>query len=143
MSSTTTSTSSRPATSASQAILLAEPGFLVGKYRVSACQVRPHPSQRLLCNKWVDTLHQKFEEVGIDRAAHPIKVLLEKSQDGDTLMQSLGGTNGEPVEELPNCMVVLVYHGQHRIAACQKMDDPGEHWWFAEVYRPGKFPDPS
>lgn len=136
------SSTSRLTTSTSQVVMLAEPGFRVGIYKVSANQVRPHPSQRLLSQEWVDSLHQRFQEVGIDRAAHPIKVLLKNSQDEENLMPCSRGNGSETVEELPKTMVVLVYHGQHRIAACLKMEDVTEHWWYAEVYRPGMYPEP-
>lgn len=129
--------------SASQAILLAEPGLLIGKYKVSANQVKPHPNQRSLNPEWVDSLHQRFLEAGVDRAAHPIKVLLERNKDAESLMQ--GSSQGDPLDvvELPKPMVVFVYHGQHRIAACQKMEDTQEHWWYAEVYKPGMCLEPQ
>lgn len=131
------STNASAQTSEPQIILYAEPGFLVGKYKVWARQVRPHPGQRQLCEEWVESLHQRFREVGIDRAAHPIKVLLEENQRLDTLTEMSKKAGFEAVPDLPEGVIVLVYHGQHRIAACQKMEDVEEHWWLAEVYRKG------
>lgn len=141
MDSNTNSVSDTPMTSASQVILHAEPVFFIGNFVVAADQVKPHPSQRLLCQEWVDSLHQRFQDVGIDRAAHPIKVLLEKSCGLESLTEMSREPGSQLVPELPKEVALLVYHGQHRIAACLKMEDVGEHWWYAEVYRQGTSPD--
>lgn len=133
------SVSAREINPASQLILHAEPSYFLGNFRVSANQVRPHPSQRLLSQEWVDSLYQRFTNVGIDRAAHPIKLLLEKNQSLESLVASSAEAGTTAIPELPNNVVALVYHGQHRIAACRKMEDAKEHWWFAEVYRQGMY----
>ena len=120
--------SCKAAAPASQVILLAEPRYFIGTFRVSTTQVQPHPNQRSVSLKWVDSLHQRFMEVGIDRAAHPIKVLLDTRS-----AQCNINTRPATVTDLPTNMAVLVYHGQHRILACQKMDNIEEHWWYAEA----------
>ncbi|KAF8593793.1 hypothetical protein BDV93DRAFT_582421 [Ceratobasidium sp. AG-I] len=128
---TTTSTLCKTTTPASQVILLAEPNHLIGMYKVSTEQVQPHPNQRSVNPEWVDSLCQRFVQVGIDRASHPIKVLLDKGS-----LESATNTRPTDVLELPSNITVLVYQGQHRIKACQQLDDTKEHWWYAEVYLP-------
>ena len=141
MSSNDQSGPSTVAHSVSQLILHAEPVHFVGKYRVLANQVRPHPGQRLLCQQWVDSLHERFKDVGLDRAAHPIKVILENNNGLEALTAQSTEAGLGVLSELPNNIAVLVYHGQHRIAACLKLEDLNEHWWYAEVYRQGTFLD--
>ncbi|KAG8721061.1 hypothetical protein FRC08_016034 [Ceratobasidium sp. 394] len=122
------------AKSASQVILVAEANFVVGKFKVWANQIEPHPGQRHLSQDWVESLAQRFQDVGIDRASHPIKVLLsDDSREVISVVASSIGSDGIP--ELPRNMTCLVYHGQHRVAACKKLD-ASERWWYAEVYRP-------
>ncbi|KAG8791832.1 hypothetical protein FRC12_008027 [Ceratobasidium sp. 428] len=121
---------------ASHILLNAEAQFLVGKFRVHISQVKPHPHQRQLSEAWVDSLHQRFLEVGIERVAFPIKVILERSSDLDALPGKTSSTNTAAITELPSHVTTLVYHGQHRVAACKHMMEQDEHWWFAEVYQP-------
>ena len=121
------------------AILLAEPQFLIGLFKVRLSQIVPHPHQRCLSEDWVEKLHIQFLELGIDRASHPIKVLL-KEMPGAGVMLSEDSHPGssEGVPELASSLACLVYHGQHRVAACRAIEDVGEHWWYAEVYNPGE-----
>ncbi|KAG9087672.1 hypothetical protein FRC06_002432 [Ceratobasidium sp. 370] len=118
---------------ASQTLLLAEPSFLIGKFKVMLEQIKPHPHQRLLSEDWVIKLHARFVELGVDRAAHPVKVLIH---DQLGVLSENGQQSGsmQSVPELPNSISCFVYHGQHRLAACGKLEDPEEHWWYAEVY---------
>ncbi|KAG8737867.1 hypothetical protein FRC10_007576 [Ceratobasidium sp. 414] len=119
----------------SQTFLLAEPTFLLGKFKVTLDQITPHPDQRLLSEDWVIKLHARFVELGVDRAAHPVKVLL-KDHPGVLLKNSQRYGSMKFVPELPKGISCLVYHGQHRLAACRKLEDTEEHWWYAEVYSP-------
>ncbi|KAG9081158.1 hypothetical protein FRC07_014613 [Ceratobasidium sp. 392] len=114
-----------------ESLAVAESEHYLGLYRVHLQQTSRHPLQRELQVTWVDTLHKHFLDVGIDRVAHPIKVVLLPSTDHDAVYQSL---RGKQLEWLPDDLQVLVYHGQHRIASCQLFDDPEEHWWLAHVH---------
>ncbi|KAG9128199.1 hypothetical protein FRC07_003130 [Ceratobasidium sp. 392] len=124
------------AVTASQALLNAETKHLIGKYRVEISQIQPHPSQRQLSDAWVDSLHQRFLEVGIDRVAFPIKLILHDSGDLQAVTSDCIAATQKHIPQLPPHVKALVYHGQHRVAACRRMVDPEEHWWFAEVYMP-------
>ncbi|KAG8721239.1 hypothetical protein FRC08_014791 [Ceratobasidium sp. 394] len=117
----------------SQTLLLAESSSFIGKFKVTLDQVSPHPHQRLVSDDWVIKLHAKFVEVGVDRAAHPVKVLL-KGHPGVLLGNGPQSNSSQPVPELQSDMSCLVYHGQHRLAACRKLEDPADHWWYADVY---------
>ncbi|KAG8737096.1 hypothetical protein FRC10_008588, partial [Ceratobasidium sp. 414] len=115
-------------------LLNAETKYFVGRFRVLTSQVQPHPNQRQLSEAWVDSLHQRFLEVGIDRVAFPIKVLLADTINLNDL-QHVITANNITIPELPSHLKTLVYHGQHRVAACHRMVDKDEHWWIAEVYQ--------
>lgn len=132
---TSSSPSTPPSALATQVLVHAEARYIVGRYRVPTSQIQPHPVQRLLSSKWVDTLLDHFVKVGVDRFAHPIKVVLQDSEDACCLPAATASTE---VALLPSHVRVLVYHGQHRVAACQRMMEEEEHWWIAEVYRPGE-----
>ncbi|KAG8728700.1 hypothetical protein FRC12_021563 [Ceratobasidium sp. 428] len=121
---------------ASHALLNAEAQFLVGKFSVQLSQIKAHPNQRQLSEPWVDSLHQRFQEVGIERVAFPIKVILEKAADLDALLEKTDVAPTTNIPKLPSNVNTLVYHGQHRVAACRRMTEEDEHWWFAEVYKP-------
>ncbi|KAG9086533.1 hypothetical protein FRC06_003037, partial [Ceratobasidium sp. 370] len=122
--------------SASQVILVAEGNFLVGKFKVWVDQIEPHPDQRHLSQDWVESLVQRFQEIGIDRARYPIKVLLS-GNGGEVISTTTSNTGSDGIAELPRNLACLVYHGQHRVAACKKLSDASEQWWYAEVYKPG------
>ncbi|KAG8713534.1 hypothetical protein FRC09_018608 [Ceratobasidium sp. 395] len=121
---------------ASHVLLNAETQFLIGRFRVPTAQIQPHPNQRELSEAWVDSLLQRFVDVGIERVAFPIKVLLKNPNQLDALRLVLQNNNCGDVPELPSEVLTLVYHGQHRVAACMRMIDENERWWFAEVYQP-------
>ncbi|KAG9084832.1 hypothetical protein FS749_004919, partial [Ceratobasidium sp. UAMH 11750] len=118
---------------ASGTILVAESTFFIGKFKLWLDQVEPHPNQRALSEDWVGELYARFQETGIDRALHPIKVLL-KEPPAASVLEASG--RGAGVADLPTDLPCLVYQGQHRVAACKRLDRPEEHWWFAEVYSP-------
>ncbi|QRV74595.1 hypothetical protein RhiJN_02610 [Ceratobasidium sp. AG-Ba] len=118
-----------------ESLVVAEGEHSLGLYLVRLKQISRHPLQRELDLTWVDALHKHFLDVGIDRVAHPIKVLLLPSQDNHTLYRSLPGRQPE---WLPDDLQVLVYHGQHRVASCQLLNDSEEHWWFAHVHSNGQ-----
>ncbi|KAG9089594.1 hypothetical protein FRC06_001470, partial [Ceratobasidium sp. 370] len=126
-------TASNIAMSAAQMLLQVETRYLIGRFRVPLSQIEPHPVQRQLSSHWVDSLHEHFVKVGIDRVAHPIKAVLKHPQSPDT---SFGNDPSVEVHSFPSHLGVLVYHGQHRVAACQRMMDVQEHWWICEVYSP-------
>lgn len=122
-------------TLASGTILVAESTYLIGKFRLWLHQVESHPNQRALSEDWVGKLHARFQENGIDRALYPIKVLLKELPEA-SLAEDPGAGAGVP--DLPTDLLCLVYQGQHRVAACKRLDRPEERWWFAEVYSPGE-----
>ncbi|KAG8737226.1 hypothetical protein FRC10_008412, partial [Ceratobasidium sp. 414] len=131
----TTAIASNTAISAAQVLLRVETQYLVGRFRVPLSQIEPHPVQCQLSSHWVDSLHEHFVKVGIDRVAHPIKAVLKHPQSPDT---PFGNDPNAEVHSFPSHLGVLVYHGQHRVAACRRMMDVQEHWWICEVYRPGE-----
>ncbi|KAG9099435.1 hypothetical protein FRC06_005277, partial [Ceratobasidium sp. 370] len=118
-------------------IVLAEQEYYVGRFIVGLKQVSPHPQQCLIDQDWVGLLSTAFEQ-GIDRAAHPIKVLIEDDAQWETLVgpnTQLSHTGAAP--SFPTDITLLVYHGQHRVQACKRLPSPEEHWWFADVYYRG------
>ncbi|KAG8717729.1 hypothetical protein FRC08_006827 [Ceratobasidium sp. 394] len=115
-------------------IVLAEREYYVGRFTVDLKQVLPHPHQRPIDPEWVMSLFEAFEP-GIDRAAHPIKALIDDDAQWETLAGSgtqLFHTGAAP--GFPLGIALLVYHGQHRVQACKKLPNPEEHWWFVDVY---------
>lgn len=122
---------------AAQTIFHAETKHLVGRFTIQASHIKPHPYQRPLSNEWVDSLLQKFQDFGIDRAGYPIKVLLESSTDPLPIAELPGQGPSSEVPQLPAGIDVLVYDGQHRVEACRRLEHTSEHWWFAEVYQKG------
>ncbi|KAG8711976.1 hypothetical protein FRC08_015190 [Ceratobasidium sp. 394] len=117
-----------------QGLLLAKPQFLLGTFKVTLAQLQPHPVQRQIDQDWVVELHGRFLEVGVNRADHPVNVLLGPSvQDTQGVLAAFDATL---IHTLPPEIPCLVFHGQHRIAACKLLDSQ-EHWWYAEVYAPG------
>jgi hypothetical protein len=115
-------------------LALAHAQHFLGLYRVSLQQISRPPLQHELDWGWVASLHKHFLDVGIDRVAYPIKVLLEQLEDDSTICP-LYKTGQLTI--LPESIKVLVYHGQHRVAACQLLERSEEHWWIAEVYGQG------
>ncbi|QRW12373.1 hypothetical protein RhiLY_11372 [Ceratobasidium sp. AG-Ba] len=114
-----------------QALIKAQSAHLIGRYIVGLQQIEPHPLQQELDDSWVHSLHQRFEEVGIDRFGFPIKVVVPA---GDSII-AMGTTgNDSSLPCLPDNLKVFVYHGQHRVEACRRMMHQSEHWWCAEVY---------
>ncbi|KAF8599834.1 hypothetical protein BDV93DRAFT_511376 [Ceratobasidium sp. AG-I] len=115
-------------------ILRAQDRYLVGRFRAWTRQCKPHPSQRMLRLEWVAQLNKSFEESGIDRAQHPIKVLLDRDIQSLQRVRSLCQPDSQVIQWLPTDICVLVYAGQHRVAACEQLPDPQERWWFVEVH---------
>lgn len=66
-------------------------------------------------------------------------MILEKPSDMKVLVESGDQNKDGKIPQLPVDIMMLVYHGQHRVAACNQLTDPEEHWWFAEIYSPGRF----
>lgn len=118
-------------------ILRAEGNYLVGRFRVLTEQCIPHSSQRMLRPEWVEHLVKVFEDLGIDRAQHPIKVLLECDDQSLRRMREICKANPHVVPWLPKDVRVLVYAGQHRVEACNQNANVKERWWFAEAHDHG------
>ncbi|KAG9090444.1 hypothetical protein FRC07_012107, partial [Ceratobasidium sp. 392] len=126
-----------PKDSAAHGLLHAESSHLLGKYRVALSQIKSHPLQRPVDEPWVNSLYTRFNEVGIDRYTFPIKVILQYSQSTFSLVKAIPSSS---IPNLPTDVDVLVYQGQHRVAACRRLTELEEHWWIAEVYAPGTYP---
>ncbi|KAG8691566.1 hypothetical protein FRC11_000934 [Ceratobasidium sp. 423] len=118
----------------SNTILFTNRQYFVGIFKVACAQFKPHPSQRHLKKEWTLKLKDSFLEQGIDRGASPVKALL-MSVSASTKLKDVweGAVMGNP-PMLPGGLILLLFDGQHRVAACELMDDPSEHWWYAEVY---------
>lgn len=112
----------------------------IGLFRVPISQMVQHPKQRLINTKWVGKLKEKFQE-GVDRASHPIGVVLVQAKVPDELLgtpnQNPAGQQSLPQEprELPADVQVHVFDGQHRIEAWSSLAGPADQYWFANVYR--------
>ncbi|QRV79882.1 hypothetical protein RhiJN_07897 [Ceratobasidium sp. AG-Ba] len=123
-----------PTVSPPDTFLIAKTEHYLGRFCITLDQIKHHGLQRSVKCDWVRQLHQHFLDVGIDRAAHPIKVVLARPDDLAIVMQA---QNHGQCPWLPRDIPVLVYSGQHRVHACQQIEDPKEHWWSADVYSSG------
>jgi hypothetical protein len=132
------STSTMAMTSGQAALLHAQRSNLLGRFRISLEQIKPHHLQRALSKDWIIKLKDHFVEFGLDRAAYPVKVMLEDDKVV-SVVYNLGveGSEGMNIPFLPKDVPVLVYDGQHRIAACNELEGSEEKWWYALVYRRG------
>ncbi|KAG9125555.1 hypothetical protein FRC07_007122 [Ceratobasidium sp. 392] len=114
-------------------IALAESKYYIGRFIVNLENVYPHPQQRLVDEDWVLSLLEEFQK-GVDRAAHPIKVLLSDDADWEAHAIPIGFTVTGAAPRLPSGIRLWVHHGQHRVQACKRLPSQDEHWWFADVY---------
>ncbi|KAG8704471.1 hypothetical protein FRC11_009856, partial [Ceratobasidium sp. 423] len=132
---TTQTSASDPACNQSAKILFAESRYFVGTFKVPCSQLESHPNQRPRNKDWTLSLKERFKDVGLDKASFPVKALLY-STDGLSKLRGLWEKSqaGTP-PVLPEGFSLLVYDGQHRVDACELLDDPSEHWWYAEVYQ--------
>jgi hypothetical protein len=121
-----------------ETLLKAEEKNFLGRFRVMLNQIQPHPLQRTISSDWVRSLKDHFLEVGIDRAAYPVKVLLKDDSIWDSQSTGLMASGKESLPVMPENVGLLVYDGQHRIAACSELGDLEEKWWYALVYRRGE-----
>lgn len=121
----------------SQILFDAETKHLLGRFRVDIGQLKPHPSQRQQSHDWVTALYNRFVELGVDRAAYPIKITIPPKDRTAVHQELMAAQAVGRIAQLPSGITGLVYQGQHRIAACEKLADRNEHWWFAEVYSAG------
>ncbi|KAB5588113.1 hypothetical protein CTheo_8446 [Ceratobasidium theobromae] len=100
--------------SAQATLLYAQKINFLGRFRAWLDQIQPHPFQRALSKEWVGQLKAHFEAVGLDRAAHPVKVLL-MNEATSSMLPSPG--EDDPIPFLPADVPVL------------------EKWWYVLVYR--------
>jgi Protein of unknown function (DUF3723) len=129
-------TSSPANTSQPDEIIGAETTCFMGMFRVSLAQIDPHPYQRALNRDWVTKLATHMTEIGVDKANHPIKVLIRTSTMDETVLAQT-----EPVEVLQFSSSLAhpslrfeVFDGQHRVAAWKVIAEEQEPWWYARVY---------
>lgn len=123
-----------------ETIFQAERQHYVGKFKVKLSQVFPHPYQRSLDHKWVSDLARIFSEGPLDKAAHPIKALIDEDTQWHECMQSQAepASTGQ-VPDFPDGIKLLVHHGQHRIEACRRLEPSDSAWWYADVYLRSKY----
>ncbi|EUC54398.1 hypothetical protein RSOL_045890, partial [Rhizoctonia solani AG-3 Rhs1AP] len=111
---------------------------LIGTFTVLLRQTRNHPDQRALDRVWVDELAKRIgaPEV-LNRALHPISVILEDNTWNDALLHLLGEKGKDSAPNLPDGVDVLVFAGQHRLAMLLELDlgGPDQLWWHAQVYK--------
>ncbi|QRV74586.1 hypothetical protein RhiJN_02601 [Ceratobasidium sp. AG-Ba] len=108
----------------------------IGRFRVATQQSSTHPDQRPLDEAWVDELANKIgNKANLNRALYPIGVILEDDGSKDEL-RALAGQSHEGVPSLPGQHKVLVFAGQHRLAALPRLgvDKEEDLWWHADVY---------
>ncbi|KAG8679734.1 hypothetical protein FRC11_003359, partial [Ceratobasidium sp. 423] len=126
--------STNESSNAQEVILHAEAVTFLGVFRVSASQIKPHRFQRALELSWLQHLKQCFI-VGIDRYANQIKAILVDPNQENRVKQLASGTpNPTSVPCLPEDILLFVFDGQHRIAACLQLEDVKEHWWIVKIY---------
>ncbi|KAG9124144.1 hypothetical protein FRC07_012665, partial [Ceratobasidium sp. 392] len=113
-------------------IALAEKKYYIGRFIVDLKNAHPHPHQRLVDENWVSSLLEEFHR-GLDRAAHPIKVLLA-DDEWEKYVCTVHPNSAFTVPRLASGLQLLVYHGQHRVQACKRLASEDEHWWFADIY---------
>ncbi|KAG8712216.1 hypothetical protein FRC11_000696 [Ceratobasidium sp. 423] len=117
-------------------IISARSKNFVGVFKVPTACIQPYREQRPLSHTWTQELKQRLEE-GVDRAAHPLKVLLDSNSTLPSLEEALKIAGPNKVPWLPQGVKVSVYEGQHRVAACNLLSNRETHWWYAEVYNTG------
>ncbi|QRW26171.1 hypothetical protein RhiXN_11248 [Rhizoctonia solani] len=131
-----------PSTSNKNALELAAANLrkatMIGTFTVLLEQTQNHPDQQALDQSWVDTLVERIGTPEIlNRALHPISVILENDAYNQTLEALLEeqGVNSAP--KLPQELSVLVFAGQHRLAMLSQLDLGGQEnmWWHAHVYK--------
>ncbi|QRV83729.1 hypothetical protein RhiJN_11745 [Ceratobasidium sp. AG-Ba] len=108
----------------------------IGRFRVATQQSSTHPDQRPLDEAWVDELANKIgNKANLNQALYPIGVILEDDGSKDEL-RALAGQSHEGVPSLPGQHKVLVFAGQHRLAALPRLgvDKEEDLWWHADVY---------
>ncbi|KDN39867.1 hypothetical protein RSAG8_08518, partial [Rhizoctonia solani AG-8 WAC10335] len=121
-------------TQSEELLLHAETSKCLGVFAIPSNQIEPHPLQRPLTYSWVQELKTAFTQ-GIDRATYPAKAILKDSQYTQQVQQLAAQYAGSPY--LPVMLSgahVLVFDGQHRVAACQELEDKDQHWWVVKVY---------
>ena len=113
----------------------AKASALIGLFRVPISQMLPHPKQRLINAKWVNMLKDDFKD-GVDRASHPIGVILvqEEVPDELTIVPNPIPASQQP-QELPAGLQVYIFDGQHRVEAWSLLAGPNDQYWFANVYQ--------
>lgn len=121
-----------------ETIFRAERQHYIGKFRVKLTQVFRHPHQRLLDHDHVSRLVGSFAE-GMDKAAHPIKALVEDDSQWREYMQLQEHLTTDQVPDFPAGIKLLVHHGQHRIEACRRLEHLDAAWWYVDVYLRGKY----
>ncbi|QRV86959.1 hypothetical protein RhiJN_14977 [Ceratobasidium sp. AG-Ba] len=107
----------------------------IGRFRVATQQSSTHPDQRPLDEAWVDELANKIgNKANLNRALYPIGVILADDGSKDEL-RALAGQSHEGVPSLPGQHKVLVFAGQHRLAALPRLgvDKEEDLWWHADV----------
>lgn len=130
-----TSTSSRQFMR-EQVLIEAESSNRLGVYRAKLEQISRHPQQRLLDKAWVKELSINMKEQGIDKAGHPVKVLLQDDESWDHQLSGSLAENGSCF--LPPAVRLLVFDGQHRLEACDSIAEEEGKWWYVIVFRRGE-----
>src|SRR4051794_691478 len=104
-------------TQSEEILLHAEASKCLGVFAIPANQIEPHPYQRPLTLSWVQELKTAFAQ-GIDCSTYPAKAILKDSTHTQQVQQLAAQHAGSPyLPIMPSEMQVLVFDGQHQIAA--------------------------
>ncbi|KAJ1299639.1 hypothetical protein OPQ81_011989 [Rhizoctonia solani] len=110
---------------------------LIGTFTVFVSQTKNHSDQRALDQTWVDQLVGEIGAPGIlNRAKHPIDVILEDETWETELSSLLDNTGKDSAPILPDEAKVVVFAGQHCLAMLSQLSlGADELWWHANIYR--------
>lgn len=115
-------------------ITAARRGCYIGRFRVMVDQTRGHPEQRVLDADWVKQLVEKFQD-NLNRPLHPVDAVLEVDTDLQAARACLRKSGQSDVPVLPAGVRVLVFSGQHRLAALSELPlHQDELWWHADIF---------
>lgn len=97
-------------------------------------QMQEHPEQRALDVDWVEKLVGILQG-NLNRPLYPVGAVLEGDENLERLQTSLQQSDPNGVPALPAGIKLLVFAGQHRLAALPRLGlDQDELWWHADVF---------